>query len=283
MTDPGACPAPATAAAATATAATATAPSPAPGRAAGTVLGIDTATAVVSAAIGGPGGLVGSWSVNSGRRHGETLAPGLRFLCQATGVALAGIEVVAVDLGPGLFTGLRVGLATARALVSALGIAAVGFTSLELLAHPLRHQPRLVAAVVDAGRHEVFWARYRPGPAGCEEIAPPALITPGALGPALAALGEEVLVVGDGGRRYRDDVMASAAAAGAGVGRLGFADPALDAPSAATAVGLAASRPPLSGPQILPVYLRQADVRIGWSERSAPAGASPDSGDSEHA
>ena len=78
------------------------------------------------------------------------------------------IDGVAVDVGPGLFTGLRVGLATARAIATARNIPTAGVTSLEALAHPHRRRAGLVAAVVDARRGEVYSAVYAgwPSPRG---------------------------------------------------------------------------------------------------------------------
>ena len=73
------------------------------------------------------------------------------------------LDGVAVDIGPGLFTGLRVGLATARTIATARGIPAVGVTSLEALAHPHRRRPGTLVPVVDARRGEVYWAASEGG------------------------------------------------------------------------------------------------------------------------
>src|SRR5262249_57569166 len=79
-----------------------------------------------------------------------------------------GVGGIAVGLGPGLFTGLRVGVTTARTMAQALRVPVVGVASLDLVAYPLRHTNRLVAAVLDARRGEVFHARYRPVPGGVQ-------------------------------------------------------------------------------------------------------------------
>jgi len=240
------------------------------------VLAIDTATERVSAAIGGPGGVAGSFAIAAGRRHAETLAPGIEFLTKATNTPLGRVDLIAVDIGPGLFTGLRVGLATAKALAAALDRPTVGVTSLDLLAHPHRGGSRLVAAVVDARRHEVFWSLYRPGPDGCRAINEPAVRTPDALGDELAALGADVVVVGDGGRRHADALQAR------GGRRIEVASLASAHPSAETLVDLAATAaaaatgagPAVSaGADLAPVYLRPADVRIGWDQRDGRSGA----------
>lgn len=224
------------------------------------VLGIDTATPQVGCALGGAGGPLASFHAALGRRHAETLTPALAFVCQQAGVALGEIGAIAVDIGPGLFTGLRVGLATGKAMAGALGVPMVALTSLDLLAQPLGHTTRVVAAMVDARRGEVFWALYRPAPAGMQRLSDYAVDEPAAVAAQLAALGEECLAVGDGARRY--------AAAFDGVE---VAGPEYAYPSAAWLVELAwplaEAGKGVDPRELNPLYLRTADVRINWQVR----------------
>ena len=235
------------------------------------VLAIDTATPQVSVALAGPAGPLASIHVAGGRRHGELLAPAIAEVCRIAGISLQAIDGVAVDVGPGLFTGLRVGVATARALVSALGVPGLGLTSVEILAAAHRHQPGPVVAVVDARRSEVFWAPFRPGPEGPVQGAPTAVAAPEAVVAALLASGEGALVVGDGAVRYREALSAVAGVEVAG--------PEHAHPSAAVAARLAVARwsgdasagaTPEAGAGIEPLYLRPPDVRIGWASRPDP-------------
>ena len=106
-----------------------------------------------------------------GRRHAETLAPGHRVLLTTADIALEEISVVAVDVGPGLFTGLRVGIATAKAIAHALRVPMIGISSLDLLAFPLRHTVRTIVTVIDARRGELFYAFYRQVPGGVQRWA----------------------------------------------------------------------------------------------------------------
>ena len=80
------------------------------------ILGITTSTAQVGCAIGGHEGVLGAIHSTRGRRHAETLTPAIEFLCRQSRVALSDIGAIAVDLGPGLFTGLRVGVSAGKAL-----------------------------------------------------------------------------------------------------------------------------------------------------------------------
>ncbi len=130
------------------------------------ILGIDTATAQVSCAIGGHEGVLASTLSSRGKRHAESLTPAIEFTCRQARIELSEISVVAVDLGPGLFTGLRVGVATAKAMAHALRVPMIGVPSLDLLAFPVRFTSRLIVAAVDARRGELFYAFYRQVPGG---------------------------------------------------------------------------------------------------------------------
>ena len=108
------------------------------------ILGIESATVQVGCAIGGHEGVLASAHSAKGKRHAESLAPSIQFICEQAGIELSEIGVVAVDIGPGLFTGLRVGVATAKAIAFALRIPMIGVSSLDLVAFPVRFSPRLI-------------------------------------------------------------------------------------------------------------------------------------------
>jgi tRNA threonylcarbamoyladenosine biosynthesis protein TsaB len=225
------------------------------------ILGIDTATDQVGCALGGHEGIVAQQHLLAPRRHAETLAPQIEAMCRLADVLLAKVGAVAVDIGPGLFTGLRVGFTTATTLASALEVPMIGITSLDLLAHAAHLTDRLVVAAVDARRGEVFSALYRPVPGGVQQVSPPTVIRPEQLASELQARNEECLLVGDGAVRHRT-VFADVDHA-----RLG--GPELAHPSAAVLVGLAhprAMREEFVAPrELAPLYLREPDARKhGW-------------------
>jgi tRNA threonylcarbamoyl adenosine modification protein YeaZ len=113
------------------------------------LLALDTSTAAVSVALVADGEVLREHVEEGRNRHGELLAPAVRAV-------LAGerFDAVAVGLGPGPFTGLRAGIATAAALADAAGVPVYGACSLDLLAGPD------VVVVQDARRKEVYWAAY---------------------------------------------------------------------------------------------------------------------------
>lgn len=226
-------------------------------------LAIDTATSQVGVAVGHAGETLACIHVDRGRRHGELLAPSIQTILRLANVHIREIERIAVDNGPGLFTGLRVGIATAKALASALGIPAVPCSSLDVLVHPHSAAGRTVAGVVDARRGEVFWGLYVPGGDGMVATTEPRVSSPdelaGALRSAVAACDGSVIATGDGARRY--------AALLESVEGVQLAGPEHDHPSAAVLVELAATRAALSPEKITADYLRAPDVRIGWEKR----------------
>lgn len=173
------------------------------------VLGFDTATPATAV------GLIDAAGHESERRHepGEGRRPGhvqqllplAHELLGAAGLTFADVDRFAVGLGPGTFTGLRIGVATARAAAQASGAELVGVSTLAALA--VEAQPHApdgagVLAVVDARRGEVFAAGWRDGVA----LLGPVALAPGALADLLRRRGQPWLAVGDGALRFREDL-----------------------------------------------------------------------------
>lgn len=229
------------------------------------ILGIETATEQVSVAIGGHEGVLGSFEVTRGRRHAETLVPAIEFLCRQTDITMPEFSAIAVDIGPGLFTGMRVGIAAGKAIAQALRVPMIGISSLDLLAFPLRYSDRTIAAVIDARKGEVFYAFYRPVPGGVQRVSEPRVGKTDDLVADLLARGQNAVCVGDGALRYRDEI-------DAGV-RCEYAEQFLAHPSSAPLVQLAharALREDWVNPwEIQPMYLRAPDAQINWSTRES--------------
>ncbi len=230
------------------------------------ILGVTTSTQQVGCAIGGHEGVLASAHSARGKRHAETLAPSIDFVRRQARVELSEISVVAVDVGPGLFTGLRVGIAAAKAMAHALRVPMIGISSLDLLAWPVRHTTREIVAVVDARRGEVFHARYRTTPGGVQRISGPSVSSPQELQADLQATDVEFLLVGDGALRYAEEWDAV---------RVELAEQFLAYPNAASLVQLAharAIREDFVQPwELEPLYLRPPDAEINWVTRDGPA------------
>ncbi len=273
-----------------------------------TLLAIETATDMVGAAILRDDGAGAERMHLGGRAHAELLAPAIEEVCAVSGCTVADVDVVAVDVGPGLFTGLRVGVATAKALAQALGIGVLGVGSLDVLAAAAAGAAAgaegspgaapggaapvgAIAAVVDARRGEVFVAAYRfdraggagpvPGPSVDAPVDPQSVrldrVEPMAPEVAVdwllevAADAGVVTVVGDGAVRYRSLLSVHHLL------DLSLAD-RIPAPPPLALAGLARRRldagvPTLSPGALVPDYRRPADARINWEQRpSRPPG-----------
>lgn len=229
------------------------------------ILGIDTATQQVGCAIGGHEGVLASAHSSRGKRHAETLTPAIEFICRQARINLSEVSVVAVDLGPGLFTGLRVGIASAKALAHALRVPMIGVNSLDLAAFPVRFSNRLIVAALDARRGELYFAFYRQVPGGVQRLGEPELGSPDDLASEIIARGEECLLVGDGGLRYADRFT--------GLSKVELASRELAYPSARSLVQLAhaqALREEWVNPwDLQPLYLRPPDAEINWTTRDS--------------
>lgn len=139
------------------------------------LLALDTSTPAVSVALCRDGESLAVECVVDARRHNELLAVGIDTVLKRAAVTPRQLQGVAAGVGPGPYTGLRVGLMTARALGHALGIPTFGICSLDVLARAAAREidgPFLVAT--DARRREVYWASY----AGGERISGPAVDKP---------------------------------------------------------------------------------------------------------
>ncbi|HTJ71987.1 MAG TPA: tRNA (adenosine(37)-N6)-threonylcarbamoyltransferase complex dimerization subunit type 1 TsaB [Actinospica sp.] len=161
------------------------------------LLAFDTATPAVTVALRGDEGVLAEHTEVDARRHGELLAPGIEKVLAAAGRARTDLTGVAVGVGPGPFTGLRVGLMTACALADALDIPVHGVCTLDILAAAVdAEQPFAVAT--DARRREVYWAVY--DAAGRRE-SEPAVDRPAVIAERLAGYG----VAGQGARLYAQE------------------------------------------------------------------------------
>jgi tRNA threonylcarbamoyladenosine biosynthesis protein TsaB len=161
---------------------------------------LDTSTLAGSIALLEGEAVAAEVNVNLGRKHTERLLPGMDWMFQELSIEPREIEAIAVDIGPGSFTGLRVGLATAKGLAISLSAPIVGVSSLETLAWPLRFYPGKILALIDARKGQVFAGFFQGG----DEFKPasePAALDPGAL---LERINERTLVVGDGLAAYRE-------------------------------------------------------------------------------
>jgi tRNA threonylcarbamoyladenosine biosynthesis protein TsaB len=169
------------------------------------ILAIETATTACAVGLKTREGIERSLLVDDERHHTEALTPGIRDLLLQAELTAQELDRVVVDRGPGLYTGLRVGIATAIGIALATGADLVGVTSLELLAHGAHraHVRGTLVAAVDGRRGEVFVQTFllRDDVAAISE---PHVAVPSDVVELWAASGERVTFTGDGVARYQD-------------------------------------------------------------------------------
>ena len=157
------------------------------------LLAFDTATPQVSAAVFADGAVLAEATSDRSMKHGEQLAPLIDRVLADSGLTRGEITSIAVGVGPGPFTGLRVGLVTARTLGLALDVPVHGVCTLDVLAAEAALPGESVVAT-DARRKEVYLARYVDG----RRVEGPLVERPGMLATTLP-------VVGEGASLYPDD------------------------------------------------------------------------------
>lgn len=215
------------------------------------LLAFDTATPAVTVALHDGSAVVAQRAAVDARRHGELLAAAIAGVLAEGGATRADLTAIAVGTGPGPYTGLRVGLMTARVLASALNIPLYGVCTLDVIAREAAAGAagREFIVATDARRKEVYWARY--SPAG-DRVCEPAVSAPG-------ELPGDCPVAGEGPVRYPELT----------------AEPIPPTyPAAAQLAEIAAERIAAGAPAgpAEPLYLRRPDARVpGRPKRVTPS------------
>lgn len=225
------------------------------------VLGIETATGASSVALVEDREVVAS-ATRSGRAgHDSFLVPAIDFCFGQAGWSPERLDVVAVDTGPGLFTGIRVGLATAQGLAAMLGVPVIAASSLDALALRAATGRRHIWSVVDVRRGEVAVAGYRPVPGGAVMDSPPELVGYEHFRGILESDPSDVLVVGD------HEALPASALRGLRRARTGAPRyPSADA--LADLVAARAERGEFARPhEVRPLYMREPGVTLGSVHR----------------
>ncbi|MDG2306476.1 MAG: tRNA (adenosine(37)-N6)-threonylcarbamoyltransferase complex dimerization subunit type 1 TsaB [Candidatus Binatia bacterium] len=249
------------------------------------VVGIDTATRAGSVGLveeshAAPPKRLAEVAHEEELRHAETLLPAIDQCLEQAGCALGDVHGFAVSIGPGSFTGLRVGLATAKGLALATGAWLVGVSTLEAYAHTEACRMgrdgsgALICVCLDARKGEVYSALFRAaGPTTAERVLADAVEKPASAaarmgGPLMAGAGAcpTLRVVGDGGERYPDEILAA-------LGRRAAIEAVPQSPEgrgfAVAELGLRYFRAdgPADTAYLAPTYLRASEAELKLRER----------------
>ena len=164
------------------------------------ILAVDTATRCCSAAVRVGGRLAAEMTVVSAQTHSTHLMAMIRETLRLANLSLKAVDGLAVAIGPGSFTGLRIGISTIQGLAFAGGKPCAGVSSLEALAVACLPWPQSVCALMDARKGEVYAGHYRERAGRLERLAPERVLS---IEDALRTVDLPCLFVGDGAERYQ--------------------------------------------------------------------------------
>ncbi|NLN07428.1 MAG: tRNA (adenosine(37)-N6)-threonylcarbamoyltransferase complex dimerization subunit type 1 TsaB [Firmicutes bacterium] len=233
------------------------------------VLGIDTTTLVCSVAVVSENMVVAEYTLQVKKTHSQRLLPLIATMLADSGLTPAELDGVAVVAGPGSFTGVRIGIVTAKALGQALGIPLCGISTLEALAAQHPWFDGLVCPILDARRRQVYTALFR-GYGSLQRLAGDKAASLPAVLEKVEACGEKVLFVGDAVPVYREFIS----------GKLGekacLMPPESVICRAATAARLGlemlARGQAVSWRELAPRYLRQSEAEVKYRETHGGGG-----------
>ena len=224
------------------------------------VLALETATLAGSIAIADDAeGLIGEVKVNVGIAHSERLMPSIEWLLKASGISIKEIDAFGVSIGPGSFTGLRIGLSTAKGFAFAADRPIVPVRTIDAFARTMPFCRHMICPMLDARKNEVYAGLYRWEDNLCKEILPQTAIDPADL---LKKINEPVVFMGEGSKIYKD-IIAEVIETNAV-----FAPLSKMSPSASTVAEIAIEKirqgvttDPVS---LTPLYIRKSEAEIRW-------------------
>lgn len=223
------------------------------------VLAIDTATPAASVALAEDRRLVASALRVDRRGHASFLISAIDFCFDQAGWVPTDLDAIVIDVGPGLYTGIRVGLATAQGLAAAIGVPLVPAVSLDAIAYRAATGHRHIWSVVDVRRGEVAVAAYRPVPGGVVKDGPAEVVTSEVFRAMLESDPDDVLLVGDV-QALPDNLLRGLHRVRVGRPRYPSADVLIEVASPSVDKGTAPHPD-----EVRPLYLREPDVTLNWA------------------
>ncbi len=165
------------------------------------ILAIDTSSVNATVAVCDENKILGEYTIAGDRAHSQIIMPMTDELLKRCGIDVADIDVFAVALGPGSFTGLRIGMAAAETMASALGKKIIGISSLDMIAASFPFENKYICPIFDARRSDVYNAVY----SGNEKITPDRICD---IDTVLAEMQDrETIFAGDAVMKYRDRIL----------------------------------------------------------------------------
>ena len=174
------------------------------------ILGIDSSAKSASVAVTENGKILSSFYINTGLTHSQTLMPMLESALKCASLTLDDIDLIAVNKGPGSFTGIRIGVAAAKGLADTNSIKTIGTSTLESMAYNLISTNCIVASVMDARCSQVYTALFRASDNKIERLTEDDALSISDLKEILLRFDEQIVLVGDGAdlcyKSFSDDI-----------------------------------------------------------------------------
>jgi tRNA threonylcarbamoyladenosine biosynthesis protein TsaB len=239
-------------------------------------LGIETATATCGTAVADSGGVISEAAIDSGLSHSSRLMELVGRVLRDASIDLAGLDAIAVSVGPGSFTGIRIGMGVAVGLAAGAGLPLAPVPTLDALARNQVPFEGLICPFVDARREEVYFSIYECEGRALKRIQNYSVRAPAGMAECLI---DEMAGSGEG----RDALLAGPRGLldGTGIetaapGRVLFAPPSKSAPGpgpvAEHGVELCLSAGSVEPGKISPIYVRRSDAELGQKKRRRPRG-----------
>lgn len=226
------------------------------------ILGIETSTKTGSVAVVSENGVIAQYSLNIEVTHSERLMSTVDRVLKDTCIAFSNLVGFAVAIGPGSFTGLRIGLSTVKGLALATGNPVAAVPTLQALAWNLPYAVYPVCPLLDARKNEVYAALYRFDEKALVQVLPEAVIPIARLAEWIS---EKTVFTGEGSQIYRTDIQKVFGE------RAVFAPQSAILPSGASVaeIGLHMIK---SGKQaeldsLTPMYIRRPEAEVAWEKR----------------
>ncbi|MFZ5944415.1 MAG: tRNA (adenosine(37)-N6)-threonylcarbamoyltransferase complex dimerization subunit type 1 TsaB [Bacillota bacterium] len=166
------------------------------------ILSIDSATPVAGVAIVDKNRVLAESFLNTGNTHSQQLLPLIKHTLDSANLKLADIDGIAVSSGPGSFTGLRIGMATAKSIAQVTGLKLIGIPTLDALAYNLKGYPGVICPILNARKQEVYCALYEMQGEDLQRISDFWAINPEVLAEKLLQLEHKTTFLGDGVAEY---------------------------------------------------------------------------------
>ena len=230
------------------------------------ILALETSAKAVSAAVTEDGRVLASGYQDTGLTHSRTLMPIVEHIMKNAEITMAEISAVAVAVGPGSFTGIRIGVSAAKGLAFAASIPAVGVSTLAAMARNAAFADGLVVCAMDARRNQIYNALFEAKNGALTRLTPDRAIGLDELSQELRGDSRPKIVVGDGGRLCAEALAAADVACRLAPPHLVMqhaVSVALEAEEAARKGGL------VSAQELLPVYLRPPQAERLRKERES--------------